>query len=178
MADGTVGQDGRVCTKCGEWKVRSEYFAKNARRTARCKKCEGDLSRARREKDAEHVRGIERRSYSRANDVVRNAKLQRGLLWRLSKRGLTVAQFLEMLASQGYCCAICPAPLRVSPKGRGSRESICMDHDHSSGAVRGLLCHACNTAIGLLKDDPVILTKAAAYLLERRDGKSPDRCGQ
>jgi hypothetical protein len=40
----------------------------------------------------------------------------------------------------------------------------CVDHDHSTGAVRGLLCGACNKAIGLLKDNPQLARSIASYL--------------
>ena len=48
-----------------------------------------------------------------------------------------------------------------SPPGH---KSLHIDHDHKTGKVRGLLCHGCNTAIGLMKDDVNILTKAIEYL--------------
>jgi hypothetical protein len=63
-----------------------------------------------------------------------------------------------MLAAQGGCCAICRAE---APGGQGAWH---VDHDHRSGAIRGLLCHACNLAIGLFMDDEQVLTAAVAYL--------------
>lgn len=43
-----------------------------------------------------------------------------------------------------------------------------LDHDHASGAVRGLLCSACNTGMGLLGDNPNLLRIAAQYLEANR----------
>ncbi|WP_165967021.1 endonuclease domain-containing protein [Actinomadura sp. 7K507] len=40
-----------------------------------------------------------------------------------------------------------------------------VDHDHESGAVRGIACHGCNTGMGQLRDDPIVLRRAADYLM-------------
>lgn len=46
----------------------------------------------------------------------------------------------------------------------GGEGRICFDHDHQTGAFRGWLCTACNSTLGLAKDDPALLLKLAAYL--------------
>jgi Autographiviridae endonuclease VII len=45
---------------------------------------------------------------------------------------------------------------------------LCVDHDHVSGHVRGLLCGQCNAAVGLLLDDPQIINRAADYVARGR----------
>lgn len=72
--------------------------------------------------------------------------------------GISTEQYDEILAVQGGVCAICKGPHR----GRGSYFHV--DHNHTTGKVRGLLCHYCNTAIGSLRDDPVLLESAITYL--------------
>lgn len=72
--------------------------------------------------------------------------------------GLTMADFDALLAKQDGVCAIC----RGVPNGPGKRFHV--DHCHKSSKVRGLLCGKCNTAIGLLNDDPERAESAAAYL--------------
>jgi post-segregation antitoxin (ccd killing protein) len=74
--------------------------------------------------------------------------------------GLTIADYDEMLARQGGGCAIC----RTSPPERGS---LHVDHDHSTGDVRGLLCVACNNALGAFRDSPDVLATAAEYVADR-----------
>lgn len=64
----------------------------------------------------------------------------------------------ETLRAQA-ACDICGTDY---PGGRFGNWNI--DHDHSTGARRGVLCAACNTAIGLLRDDPALLVKAVDYL--------------
>lgn len=46
----------------------------------------------------------------------------------------------------------------------GKESRMCLDHDHATGKARGWLCRQCNSGIGFLKDDPVILQKAIEYL--------------
>lgn len=45
---------------------------------------------------------------------------------------------------------------------------LSVDHDHISGHVRGLLCRNCNSAIGLLRDDPELIRRAANYVERTR----------
>lgn len=65
----------------------------------------------------------------------------------------------RLYARQGGKCAVC---LRDAP-----RTDLCVDHDHASGRVRGLLHKTCNSAIGLLGDSAEIATNAARYLSAR-----------
>jgi hypothetical protein len=76
--------------------------------------------------------------------------------------GVTEEQFQTMLEQQDWECAICTR-LLVSPV---------VDHDHSSGKVRGLLCRKCNVAIGLLDDNPGLLMTAAEYLINSWSGSN------
>jgi len=74
--------------------------------------------------------------------------------------GMSVEDYNGIVARQGNVCAIC---------GNGREGRLHVDHDHETGAVRGLLCNRCNRAIGLFEDDPIILRRAIAYLLRVRD---------
>jgi hypothetical protein len=80
------------------------------------------------------------------------------------KYGLTPQQADDLLAAQGGRCAIC----RSEPSDkRGFRMHV--DHDHTTGQVRGILCGPCNRGIGQLGDDPDLLQAAADYLMRHRD---------
>ena len=48
--------------------------------------------------------------------------------------------------------------------GCGKSEKLCIDHDHITGKVRGLLCFSCNMALGFIQDNPDILRNLAVYL--------------
>jgi hypothetical protein len=67
--------------------------------------------------------------------------------------GITVAEREALFEAQGGLCAIC----RENPPTD-------TDHDHETGAVRGLLCNGCNVGIGHFRDDPNRLLAAVAYL--------------
>ncbi len=62
-------------------------------------------------------------------------------------------------------CAICDINMTLPTKTKGQNlTSVCIDHDHKTGKVRGLLCAACNKALGLFKDNITSLNKAMRYL--------------
>jgi hypothetical protein len=85
---------------------------------------------------------------TRMKNPARNSALKR-------RYGITQAQYLGMIKAQGGKCAICQ---QVSPK------PLVIDHNHETGEVRGLLCHFCNTAIGLLEENRLTLINALQYL--------------
>ena len=86
---------------------------------------------------------------------------------RMKRLGVTSEKYDELLASQGGVCAICKE-LCITKTTTGIQKSLAVDHNHETGQVRGLLCARCNTAIGLLGDDPIRLQYAANYLLAYR----------
>lgn len=78
---------------------------------------------------------------------------------------MTLEEFEARLIAQGNACAIC--------RGSISIVNAHVDHDHSSGAIRDLLCFGCNAGLGNMRDDPKRLRTAAAYLdyHDRKNGK-------
>jgi hypothetical protein len=72
--------------------------------------------------------------------------------------GITLAQYNTMLEAQNYKCAICGNEDEV--EGR----RLAIDHCHTSGKVRGLLCGKCNRGLGLFYDNTINLAKAIEYL--------------
>ena len=71
--------------------------------------------------------------------------------------GIDIKGYNAILDAQGGVCAICKCECL-------SGRHLAVDHDHETGDVRGLLCSRCNTAIGLLRDDETLFTKAIEYL--------------
>jgi hypothetical protein len=80
-------------------------------------------------------------------------------------RGMPLGGFEIMLREQDNRCGIC----RITQEEyiAQSKKRFAIDHCHTKGHNRGLLCAPCNIAIGLLRDDPKILRNAIKYLKER-----------
>jgi hypothetical protein len=76
------------------------------------------------------------------------------------KYGISVREYDALLTTQGGGCAICG---RTENPGR-FRQSLPVDHNHETGAIRGILCIDCNRGLGMFRDDPRLLRKAATYL--------------
>jgi len=72
--------------------------------------------------------------------------------------GITLEDYNEMFSEQSGCCAIC------NTHQSEFKKSLCVDHCHTTGKVRGLLCQFCNTALGMMKDNPELLIKGAEYV--------------
>ena len=77
--------------------------------------------------------------------------------------GITQEQYDQMVAERGNKCDVCGEP----PSDKNTRAhwnaKLCIDHDHKTGKVRGLLCNDCNLAVGYGKT-PAILESAGRYL--------------
>jgi hypothetical protein len=93
----------------------------------------------------------ERREYMRkwrAENKEKRAAYQRQ--WKF---GVSPEQHDAMLEQQSFKCAVCQTD-----------EPTCVDHCHTSGAVRGLLCRPCNLGLGHFKDNATTIANAIAYL--------------
>jgi hypothetical protein len=93
---------------------------------------------------------LTQQEYAQTEVFKRNCRVQ--ALRR--KYRMSIEDYDRMLAAQGGVCAICKGP---SKRKNGLFD---VDHDHKTGKVRGLLCHGCNTGIGLLGDDPRVWERA------------------
>lgn len=83
-------------------------------------------------------------------DRIRNCDLVR-------QYGITIEQFNNMKEQQGNQCAICPDIFK-------DKKNVCVDHDHNTGKVRGVLCRTCNTSLGDVRDDINLIKKLIGYL--------------
>lgn len=140
------------CVTCG---ASAEVYGASMKRTG-CRKCSDKAKGLKRRKpklprtDEERAAWAEQcRQYRKTEEGKRQTKAM-----NLKKFGLTLEDFETMVESQGGACAICS----------GIPDQLCVDHCHDTGKVRGLLCHRCNRGIGLLRDNPNILRKAATYV--------------
>lgn len=81
----------------------------------------------------------------------RIARVQRAYGW-------TPKQWENCFNMQGRKCAVCKSPEPRSTKGWH------VDHDHGNGRIRGILCHHCNVALGMIEDDPERARQLISYL--------------
>ena len=154
----------KKCTGCKVEKPLSEYSKSKARPAGyqcQCKACFAAYTASHREQIAVKVA-----VYYAAN--IKKIKEQRAT-YRASHKeelkeksvgyqlkynyGITSEEKKAMEEIQGGRCSICHL---VFP--------LCIDHNHKTGEVRGLLCRQCNIGIGLLQDNPEILLEAYKYL--------------
>lgn len=95
------------------------------------------------------------------SDPCKNRGIQTAYLKRTY--GITLACYEEMHEEQDGLCGLCGEEgFAMDPKRHFLK--LVVDHCHTSGEVRGLLCHNCNRALGLFKDRPDVMRKAAKWV--------------
>lgn len=94
-------------------------------------------------------------------DIQLRAKRAEKAKWARIKKeyGLSQLDVVQMLHKQNHQCLICSINIK---------NGYHIDHCHSTGKVRGLLCQKCNQAIGLLKESETLFFKAAKYIEDHR----------
>ena len=78
--------------------------------------------------------------------------------WLKREYGITISQYQSRLEKQNNKCASCGC----------SGQRLVVDHDHITKQIRDLLCDGCNKGIGQLKDDPIVIRRAARYVESHR----------
>lgn len=160
----------KKCSKCGKVQPLNQFYrAKGTRDGLRgdCKVCFAARAQQRYASDPETAKArvkrwqAENREQHLATQRKRRSrpevKARERDLYLRRKYGMTMAEYDALLERQGGVCAIC---------GRPPRDDISLhvDHEHETGAIRGLLCFRCNNAVGDFDDDPVVLQRAGDYL--------------
>lgn len=140
----------KSCRVCGTLKPVSAYnkkaSSKDGFRTD-CRDCQKEYHRKRYAANPE-----------RHKEIVR--KNQR--IYTAKQHGMGAEDLAALYDSENHSCAICG----ISEVDYG--KYLAIDHCHTSGKVRGLLCTGCNTGLGNFKDNPEFLAKAITYLKERQ----------
>ncbi len=147
---------GKICNKCGEDKVVEDFFFRNKAKNYRssyCKKCFQVINNAYKATRKEEIKVIKKREYRKNKEKYLNRNL-------LDKYGITRLDFLRMRADQNECCYICGIHYTKRPKG------LLVDHNHTTGKVRKLLCNQCNSILGYSYENIEVLENAIKYLKE------------
>lgn len=125
-------------------------------KSGNCKKCNLDQVRNRWINDPKY----------REKKLNESRMYQKSDKWKESsfkrKYGITLSDYKEALSIQENRCAICFTHASILTR------PLNVDHDHKTNIVRGLLCCNCNTALGLLKDNSLVLKMAINYLEKER----------
>lgn len=148
-----IYKDGkRRCGRCREWKDLSNFiFDKiHCKHRPYCRECRAWYAAENSRKNPNKVK-VDQREQSkrwRQNNPRRCKSLQLRSMY-----GIDIDQYEKMISDQNGMCAICK-----------SEEKLNVDHCHTMGHVRGLLCSFCNKGLGMFRDDPERLRAAAIYL--------------
>lgn len=138
----------KTCIKCGLPKDDLEFHTRGGKQNhltkSACKDCH---------------RKFAKEYYYRTNtpDKQRKSNLKKDF-------GITIEDYESMLKKQNGCCRICGTHYSEFSK------RLAVDHDHTTGKIRGLLCLYCNTGLGKFKDSTKLLNEAIKYLEENTNG--------
>lgn len=157
---------GKSCKRCGS----DAWYMRSPKGKPQCAPCNQRWQKAQRE---DPIRGPEKkeakkrylRAYRERPEYAERAKVYREraketiatryyTFGRFATYGLTLDQFHARFEAQGECCKIC----------RDVMTKVCVDHQHDTRRVRGLLCDLCNKGLGQFRDNPDVLRRAAAYV--------------
>lgn len=145
---GPVVVTGKRCVTCGLYKPLNEFHRSTKSILGRHSYCKPCVQERRRTHERHSKLGL------RSEEEIALIKMT----IRCANHGLSVADYEHREQAQGGLCLVCDRP-------EDRVWGLVIDHDHQTGEVRGLLCGACNTGLGMFGDDPVRMERALAYLL-------------
>ncbi|CAB4167498.1 Recombination endonuclease VII [uncultured Caudovirales phage] len=159
----------KVCSVCKLTKSLDQFYTNNAvkdKKSSRCKECDSakckrwvSQNKEKRAESSKKWQSINKESQTKKKrewcavnkDKVRAHWLKKGY-------GMTPDDYNALFEQQDGRCLGCMTHQSELSK------PLFVDHKHSTGAIRGLLCQSCNTALGCAKDDPIILGYLIDYL--------------
>ncbi len=131
--------DTKICKKCGKEKPLGNFYDGRAS----CKNC--------------IIESHE--EYRKSKPLNKSSKEQNRKQMLKSNYNLSVKEYEKLFFEQGGKCTICGTPQSELKK------NLCVDHDHKTGKVRGLLCVLCNQGLGSFKDNQSNIENALYYLI-------------
>lgn len=153
MSDLTPPALTKVCRTCEIEKPADDFY--HNRRV--CKLCKSVVHRTWAQENPEAHRTRTREWQRRNPEKVLDMKLKR-------QYGITLVEFRVLLEKQSGKCAICGEACATGQR-------LAVDHCHTTGRVRALLCRACNSALGLMGEDPKRLLSAVDYLRQHAEDR-------
>ncbi len=146
-----------VCRECERELEASEFYWKTQKETQKVYKhsslCRACYQLSRRAYQQEYLK-----NYNKPDHCPEKREES-----RIKSYGLSLKDYDELLETQGGGCAICGS---AEPKTKRNGR-FCVDHNHETNEVRGLLCAPCNRGLGLFGDDPKVISRAVQYLYDK-----------
>jgi hypothetical protein len=156
----------KTCSTCFQEKDIT-FFHKNPKskdvHSGKCKECTRKWQIKNKERLREYNKNFRKnhKEYFRKYDReygLKNAERRRSNKYK-SMYGISLENRDEILKSQDYKCKCCGKKLiGLNPR------LVCLDHNHTTGAIRGILCHYCNTSLGLMFEDPEKIQQLKDYV--------------
>lgn len=138
----------KVCTKCKGEKRLEDFYNRADQPDGKnlwCKECCKDYDK-------------KRQSFPERIKSKKDSELKR-------LYGIELQEVEKMLCAQEGRCKICSSEILLHTKSEDKNKALCVDHCHTSGSVRGLLCNSCNRGLGFFKEDTSIVLRAYQYLV-------------
>jgi hypothetical protein len=164
----------KKCSKCGEEKDINEFAIDKNRKDGRycyCKLCVCKLSENHYKTNSEKYLAKQKEYRINNKDKISKYAKEYGEKNKDKRKdnklnrtyGISLEEYKIMAYKQSGVCLICGKE-PIENGNNGTNNILVVDHNHTTGKVRGLLCGKCNKAIGLLHDDISILKSAIEYL--------------
>lgn len=162
--------DNKICARCKKEKLLEEYHNSSKSLDGKqpiCKECKKDYNKQYKIDNAlkwnEYMIAYYKSTEERTNKRNTYAREYHNNNYFLHTYGITNEQYTEILIQQNGKCAVClKEETAVSKEGKIKRLSV--DHNHTTGIIRGLLCSGCNTGLGMLKEDIEIVESLILYI--------------
>lgn len=161
----------KICAKCKEEKALQEFNKSNQTSDGLSRHCKFCIKTYFKEYYKKNKRKIDKKNLNWAKEnkdkmsEFGKRHFKKNFNKIKSKRikyryNITIEEYSKMLEEQDYQCKICK-----------EIKALCIDHDHKTGKVRGLLCGKCNRGIGFFNDNIKSLHNAIDYLTDNERNK-------
>jgi hypothetical protein len=152
----------RICSTCKIEKSLYEFHKSKRHSEGRKKEC------------ADCTNLYLRNHYNFKTKLKKDFKLKRIKSYYKRQYNIEYEDYLSLCKDNDYKCSICSKIKPVSGSQEGIKDVLVLDHCHSSGKIRGVLCQECNQGLGLFRDNINNLVMAHLYLLQTESDKSED----
>ena len=151
----------KYCPRCEATKPASEFHKHSKTKDGlqpKCKSCALEMAREAYRRNPDAVKRAAKKwaekNPSRRKEIAYNSKLK-------AKYGIEFTDYQQMFEKQGGRCAICDGEGGI---GNSEVAPLFVDHCHSTGKIRGLLCMKCNSGLGHFEDQVNRMKRAINYL--------------